>query len=270
MVSRVISPRQLTQTLTGTSKRLGSLISSSPAVVLPRQTAQVQRGPSGAAASWSIEDPDARFRERRGHTVAVLRDSYPNFFSDLPNFEIYTHDSLPLPVEPLLPTRQTAPAHAPVPHLSRSPILALWRSGGPFARYPSIPAALRCASPHAQHRRCRRRSLIPSLAALRGDDPRAVARAAVATHAAPQPRQHRRRARRRTAPGRRRQPVRARRRCAHRSMLPVPLLASLASGCATPRPRWHASQPLRAAHWEAALRPGGPADAVGSPAALVW
>eukprot|EP00321_Phaeocystis_globosa_P009577 CAMPEP_0118828530 /NCGR_PEP_ID=MMETSP1162-20130426/18962_1 /TAXON_ID=33656 /ORGANISM="Phaeocystis Sp, Strain CCMP2710" /LENGTH=213 /DNA_ID=CAMNT_0006759549 /DNA_START=29 /DNA_END=670 /DNA_ORIENTATION=- len=91
MVSRVISPRQLTQTLTGTSKRLG-LISSSPAAVLPRQTAQVQRGPSGAAASWSIEDPDARFRERRGHTVAVLRDSYPNFFSDLPNFEIYTHD----------------------------------------------------------------------------------------------------------------------------------------------------------------------------------
>ena len=108
MVSRVISPRQLTQTLTGTSKRLGSLISSSPAAVLPRQTAQVQRGPSGAAASWSIEDPDARFRERRGHTVAVLRDSYPNFFSDLPNFEIYTHDSLPLPVEPLLPTSDRA------------------------------------------------------------------------------------------------------------------------------------------------------------------
>ena len=50
----------------------------------------------------------------------------------------------------------------------------------------------------------------------------------------------------------------------------LPSLASLASGCATPRPRWHASQPLRAAHWEAALRPGGPADAVGSPAALVW
>ena len=93
-------PRQLTQTLTGTSKRLGSH-SSSPAAVLPRQTAQVQRGPAGAAASWSIEDPDARYRERRGHTVAVLRDSYPNFFSDLPNFEIYTHDSLPLPVEPL-------------------------------------------------------------------------------------------------------------------------------------------------------------------------
>ena len=113
VLPRVIMPRQLTQALTCTSKRLqiphrslGSLISSSPAAVLPRQTAQAQQpvpGPAGAAASWSIEDPDAWYRERRGHTVAVLRDSYPNFFADRTNFEIYTPDSLPLPVEPLLP-----------------------------------------------------------------------------------------------------------------------------------------------------------------------
>ena len=48
---------------------------------------------------WSIEDPHARYRKRIGHTVEVLRDSYPTFFSDLPNLEIYTPDSLPLPVE---------------------------------------------------------------------------------------------------------------------------------------------------------------------------
>ena len=244
---------------------VASLASSSPSTVLPRRTGQIEHGratppaqqslSAGAVSSWSIEDPDARYRERRGHTVEVLRDSYPNFFSDLPNLEIYTPDSMPLPVEPRVAyVRQTLP-QTPAPHLSRSPIRALWNSGGLLARHPSIPAALRRAAPHAQHRRCRRRSLIPALAALCGNDPRAVARAAVATYAAPQPRELRRRARRRrTAPGRRRQPLRARRRCAHRSMLVLPQLASLAAGCATLPTRWEASQPLRA-QWEAAVRP---------------
>lgn len=133
MVSRVIMPRQLTQTLTCTAKRLqvphrslGSLISSSPAALLPRQTTQAQQpvvGPAGAAASWSIEDPDARYRERRGHTVAVLRDSYPNFFADRPNFEIYTRDSLPLPVEPLLPAEPLWASRTTVAHVRQSPLM---------------------------------------------------------------------------------------------------------------------------------------------------
>lgn len=103
--------------LSGAVKRLQvrglASLSSSPAV-LPRRTGGAQQPPSaGAASQWSIEDPDTRYRERRGHTVEVLRDSYPNFFSDLPNLEIYTPDSLPLPIEP--PLRQTDPSsHRPL------------------------------------------------------------------------------------------------------------------------------------------------------------
>ncbi len=83
--------------LSGAVKRLQvrglASLTSSP-TVLPRRTGTQQPPSAGAASQWSIEDPDTRYRERRGHTVEVLRDSYPNFFSDLPNLEIYTPESL--------------------------------------------------------------------------------------------------------------------------------------------------------------------------------
>jgi hypothetical protein len=58
----------------------------------PPRSAMVQPPLWTQGSSWSIEDPSARYRDNLGHTIAVLQDSYPKLFADVPDLSIYTND----------------------------------------------------------------------------------------------------------------------------------------------------------------------------------